>query len=100
MLDETNSTPEVLGWVKGTSCYYPITRIGTNGDPFCSCKGWGWRKKCRHMEMFKNGDFAVDMKFRITFNDGDKEIIVEGDKLLNSDDLIIEVITDNIFRTE
>ena len=98
---EIDYTPRIMGWVKGTSCHYPITQNGSTGEPFCCCKGYEYRKKCRHLDMFNKGEFSVEMQFNVTFKRGQVIVVtIEGERLLNGDDLTLEEASQKVLRTE
>lgn len=79
--------PKIIGWVKGTSCFYPITQNGPEGKPYCVCKGYEYRKKCRHLDMFQSGVFLEDVQYKLWIEskdqDGLREFEIIGDNCPN-----------------
>lgn len=91
---------EILGWVRGSEVYYPITELGDNHYS-CPCKGYSYRGKCSHIDRFLKGDYSVEMKFSVTFKRGLETVaFVEGQKLLSSDDVRIDEVIDKVLSTE
>lgn len=90
----------VVGWVKGSQNYYPISQIGEE-QPTCPCKGFHWRQSCRHTKDFLEGKFNVEMKFKVSFiDDFGVPVEIEGLQRFNPDHLTVEDVTENISKTE
>jgi len=92
----------VVGWVKGSTCYYPMIQTEEGGGISCRCKGFQWRNKCRHTTSFAQGDYSVDLQFEVTFTNpaSGRSVVVLGNKQLNPDEVTIEEVTDKLLRTE
>lgn len=57
---EEEFSERILGWVAGsTGGFYPIKQLG-EGRLQCSCKGYEFRKKCRHLDAFARGEFVKE----------------------------------------
>src|SRR5258706_9553117 len=89
----------IVGWCKGSKCYYPITN--NDGVLSCPCTGWLFNKKCYHMRDYLAGKFYMAFKYRIVGVD-DYGVVteIEGVQRFNPANLSTEEIADNISRTE
>lgn len=91
----------VVGWVKGSKVYYPISQA-EDGHLSCPCKGWVFNNKCYHMKDYLAGKFQVKMEYTITFIDSDGVIYktIEGEPRWDPAQIAFEDVVDNISRTE